>query len=116
MFVTPHLPVFEHLINRTAVDAAITHEFNIAGARRGLSPLAWRLGSIDEGIHFSGHADAYAVDLRWDIVEAWLVYLGLADEFEYGDEPIRRAGPDMLWTGTVDGVTVQLSFPASTRF
>jgi hypothetical protein len=116
MFVTPHLPVFEHLINRTAVDAAITHEFNIAGARRGLSPLAWRLGSIDEGIHFSGHADAYAVDLRWDIVEAWLVYLGLADEFEYGDEPIRRAGPDMLWTGTVDGVTVQLSFPASTSF
>ncbi|MCJ1711154.1 hypothetical protein MT344_08180 [Clavibacter michiganensis subsp. phaseoli] len=110
---TTRIPTAEHLIDRGAIDAAITHGFNVAGARLGLLPLTWRLGPIDEGVHFSGDADTYAVSQQWDIVEAWIVYLGLADQFEYCDEPIHQEGPNSFWTGTVDDVTVRLCFPAS---
>ncbi|RIJ58569.1 hypothetical protein DZG03_08570 [Clavibacter phaseoli] len=101
-------------IKRRVIDAAIAQSLNAAGAEGGLAPMAWSLGSLDEGIHVSGHADAHPVAGRGEIVEAWIVHLGLADAFECTHEPIHLVGPDMFWTGTVDGVTMQLRYPATT--
>ncbi|RII88881.1 hypothetical protein DZF92_01355 [Clavibacter michiganensis subsp. insidiosus] len=102
-------------IERTVIDAAITESLNAAGAERGLAPIAWRLGSLDEGIHLFGHADAHPVAVRAELIEAWIVHLGLADAFEDAREPTHQVGADVFWTGTVDDVTMQLRYPASTR-
>jgi hypothetical protein len=107
------MPRVEKPITRMAIETSIAVAWNAAGARRGLSPIAWRLGSPDDGVHFAGDADAYAPELRQDIIEAWIASLGLADEFNYYDEPLGQCGSNMVWTGTIDSVTFQLSYPAS---
>ncbi|MFS4506150.1 hypothetical protein ACMA46_07925 [Clavibacter sp. Sh2141] len=106
------VPSVEQPITRLGRETSIALAWNAFGTQAGLSPVAWKLGEPGDGIHFTADADAYAPDLRCDIVEAWIAALGLADQFDLTDDPLRRAGTRMIWTGTIDGVTFQFHYPA----
>jgi hypothetical protein len=97
---------------RRDIELMIAVAWNEDGARRGLSPLAWHLGDTDY-VLFIGHADAYAREVRRDIVEARIADLGLADAIDVFHEPLARRGSDMVWTGEIDGIGIQLSYPAA---
>jgi hypothetical protein len=107
-----HAPT-ERPITRQGIETSIAIAWNAEGARRGLPPLAWRLGEPWEGIHFSGDADAYAPELRRDIVESWIAGLGLADAIDLTDGPLALRGRDMVWTGALDEVVFELRYPAA---
>jgi hypothetical protein len=101
-------------ITRLGIETSIGLAWNEAGDHAGLSPLAWKLGDPCDGIHFVANADAYALELRRDIVEAWIAALGLADHFDLIDDPLHRVGTEMVWTGTIDSVTFQFRYSADT--
>jgi hypothetical protein len=107
-----HTPT-DRPITRQAIETSIAIAWNAEGAIRGLPPLAWRLGGPWEGVHFSGDADAYAPELRRDIVESWIAGLGLADSIDLTDGPLALRGDDMVWTGALDEVVFELRYPAS---
>jgi len=93
------------------VELMIAVAWNDEGRRRGLRPLAWRVGDADF-VHFRGSADAYAAASRRDIIEDWIAELGLADTLDPVVPPLRRVGPDMVWTGSIDTVGMRFHYPA----
>ncbi|WP_445443102.1 hypothetical protein [Clavibacter sp. km1a] len=95
-----------------AVESAFDAVWNAAGAERGLLPLSWHLADPWSGAHFAATAAAHPEEDRREIVESWIVHLGLVDETDVLDEPLRRCGEEMVWTGSVDGVAFQLAYPA----
>ncbi|OUE10268.1 hypothetical protein CMsap09_15070 [Clavibacter michiganensis] len=107
-----HVPT-ERRITRQGIETSVALAWNAEGALRGLPPLAWRLGGPWEGVHFSGDADAYAPEVRREVVEAWIAGLGLADAIDPTDGPLARHGDDMVWTGALDDVVFELRYPAS---
>jgi hypothetical protein len=107
-----HAPT-ERRITRQAVETSIALAWNAEGELRGLAPLSWQLGGPWEGVHFAGDADAYACEMRREIIESWIAGLGLADAIDLTDRPLVRVGPDMVWTGVIDDVVFQLRYPAS---
>ena len=107
-----HVPT-ERRITREAIETSIAMAWNAEGEIRGLPQLAWQLGGPWEGVHFSGDADAYAPELRREIIESWIAGLGLADAIDLTDGPLARCGDDMVWTGALDDVVFQLRYPAS---
>ncbi|WP_317229835.1 hypothetical protein [Clavibacter sp. MX14-G9D] len=107
-----HIPTGRR-ITREGIETSVALAWNAEGALRGLPPLAWRLGGPWEGVHFSGDADAYAPEVRREVVEAWIAGLGLADAIDLTDGPLARRGDDMVWTGALDDVVFELRYPAS---
>jgi hypothetical protein len=107
-----NVPPVERPITRLGIETSIGLAWNSEGERKGLPPLAWKLGDAFEGVHFAGNADAYALEMRCEIIESWIAALGLADLFDLIDDPLQRVGAEMIWTGTIDGVTFQFSYPA----
>jgi hypothetical protein len=105
------VPAVDRVITRIGLETQVALTCNSAGAAVGLSPLAWRLGDAWDGVDLVGDADAHATELRQDIIESWIAALGLADEVTLLDEPLQRSGASMIWTGTMDGITYQLSCP-----
>lgn len=103
----------ERPITRLDIETSIGLAWNAAGEKIGLPPLAWRLGDPGDGIHFVGVADAYAPELRCEIVELWIAILGLADHIDFLNDPLRQEGTEMIWTGALDGVMFQFSYPAA---
>jgi hypothetical protein len=106
-----HLPA-ERRITRLAIETSVALAWNAEGAIRGLPPLAWQLGGPWEGVHFSGDADAYAPEVRREVIESWIAGLGLADAIDLTDGPLARRGDDMVWTGVIDEVVFELRYPA----
>ena len=106
-----HVPT-ERRITRLAIETSIGLAWNAEGAIRGLPPLAWQLGGPWEGVHFSGDADAYAPEVRREVIESWIAGLGLADAIDLTDGPLARRGDDMVWTGALDDVVFELRYPA----
>jgi hypothetical protein len=103
-----HVPT-ERRITRQAIETSVALAWNAEGEIRGLPPLAWQLGGPWEGVHFSG--DAYAPELRREVIEAWIAGLGLADTIDPTDGPLTRRGDDMVWTGALDEVVFELRYP-----
>jgi hypothetical protein len=107
-----HAPT-ERRITRQAVETSIALAWNAEGALRGLPPLAWQLGGQWEGVHFAGNADAYACEMRREIIESWIAGLGLADAVDLTDGPLVHEGDHMVWTGVLDDVVFQLRYPSA---
>jgi hypothetical protein len=103
----------ERRITRQSIETSIAVAWNTEGELRGLQPLAWQLGGLWDGVHFAGDADAYAPELRREIIESWIAGLGLADTVDMVEGPLDRRGDDMVWTGSIDDVTFQLRYPAA---
>ena len=106
-----HVPT-ERRITRLAIETSIGLAWNAEGEIRGLPPLAWQLGGPWEGVHFSGDADAYAPEVRREVIESWIAGLGLADAIDLTDGPLARRGDDMVWSGAIDEVVFELRYPA----
>ncbi|MFT7767018.1 hypothetical protein [Clavibacter tessellarius] len=96
----------------SAVESTFSAVWNAAGAERGLLPLSWHLADPWSGAHFAASAAGHPEQHRREIVESWIVQLGLVDEVDPLTEPLKRCGDEMVWTGSVDGVTFQLTYPA----
>jgi hypothetical protein len=107
------VPPVERPITRLAIETSVALAWNTFGDSKGLRPLAWSVGDALDGVHFAGDADAYAAELRCDIVESWIAALGLADQIDITDEPLHREGSNMVWIGSLDGVTFRFSYPAT---
>ena len=97
---------------RTEIETTIADAWNAAGARHGLPPLTWRLGDQWTGTQFVATAESHPRERRRDVVEAWVVALGLEQEIDPVTDPLCRCGDDMVWFGTVDGMAFQLCYPA----
>jgi hypothetical protein len=106
----PPSPRPPRALGRAQLELMIGVAWNAEGTRRGLRPLAWRIGDGDL-VHFIGSADAYARSARREIVEDWIADLGLADVVDPVHPPLRRRGADMVWTGSIDTVGVQFHYP-----
>jgi hypothetical protein len=107
------VPPLERIVTRIGLETSIALMCNTAGAAQNLPPIAWRLGDAWDGVHLIGDANAYAADRRREIIESWIVGLGLADEIDPIVEPLQQEGADMFWTGTMDGITFRLTYPAA---
>jgi len=106
-----HAPLGRRSMRLEDVELMIAVAWNDEGRRRGLRPLAWQVGDADF-VHFTGSADAYAAASRRDIIEDWIAELGLTDVLDPADPPLRRVGPDMVWTGRIDAVGLRFHYPA----
>jgi hypothetical protein len=107
------VPPLERIVTRIDLETSIALTCNTAGAAHNLAPIAWRLGEAWDGVNLIGDANAYAPDLRRDIVESWIAALGLADDLDTVIEPLQQEGSNMVWTSTMDGITFQLTYPAA---
>ena len=106
----PH-PPRPRFLRREDIELLIAVAWNEEGGRRGLRPLAWRLGDADF-VHFIGSADAYTHDSRQEIIEDWIAELGLADSIDPLGPPLDRRGADMVWTGSIGAIGMQFRYPA----
>jgi hypothetical protein len=120
MTIRPDSPLPPRAPTRRDIELMIAVAWNDDGAKRGLLPLAWRLGS-DEFLHFAGSAEAYAHGRRQEIIEEWIAALGLVDDIDPLSPPLHQRAQDMIWTADIDGigvgvgvgVGVEFSYPAT---
>ncbi|RII94627.1 hypothetical protein DZF95_03580 [Clavibacter michiganensis] len=112
MTIRPIPPIPPRAPTRHDIEVMIAVAWNDEGARRGLLPLAWKLGP-DDFVHFIGSATAYASESRKDVIEDWIAALGLADNIDLNTSPLHQRGPDMIWAGHIDGIGIEFSYPAT---
>jgi hypothetical protein len=106
-----HAPLGRRPLRLEDIELLIAVAWNDEGSRRGLRPLAWQVGDADF-VHVTGSANAYAPASRRDIIEDWIAELGLTDTLDPAVPPLRRVGPDMVWTGSIDAVGMRFHYPA----
>jgi hypothetical protein len=111
MTISPNPYLSPRTPTRADIELMIAVAWNDDGAKRGLLPLSWQLGTVDF-VHFIGTADAYAHDRRRDVVEDWIASYGLADNIDPATSPLKQRGPHMIWTGDIDCIGVELRYPA----
>jgi hypothetical protein len=110
MSLQPPSPIPRRALSRSQLELMVGVAWNAEGTRRGLLPLAWRIGDGDL-VHFIGSADAYAAESRREIIEDWIAGLGLVDSLDPVNPALHRRGGDMVWTGSIDSVGLQFHYP-----